>query len=97
MKIEIDFVTNKSLGNVYDKSVPDNNKVFEDAQILYKKNKGIIDGLIIDTLNFQKSIPGTFLKIPTLDCPDRGFISSLDLRLETKEVDACFLVLLKVH
>jgi hypothetical protein len=93
MKVEIDFLKNKSLGNVYDTSKPDNKKSFEDALALYCKNKGNIDGWINESLERQDFSNGGSMSIPILYCIDMGFIKSLEFDVEKIENDTCFLSL----
>lgn len=84
MKIIIDFKKNRSLGNVYDKTVPDNQKEFEAAELLYSKNTKYINDSVLDILDKQTNVIGMKLEVPTLQCNDKGFINSLQLELLLK-------------
>lgn len=94
--IKIDFVKNKSLGNVYDTSKPDNSKSFEDSSVLYRKNKKTIDDSINETMELNNFSNGGSISIPTLNCIDKGFINFLQFEVEKIEMDTCFLSLKKV-
>ncbi len=95
--IKINFVKNKSLGNIYNTSKPDNSKSFEDSIVLYRKNKKTIDDSINETMEFNNFSNGGSITIPTLNCIDKGFINSLQFEVENIEMDTCFLSLKKVN
>lgn len=95
MKITIDFSKYKSLGNVYNKSVPDNQKKFEAAELLYSKNTKYINDSVLDILDKQTNVIGMKLEVPTLQCNDKGFINSLQLELLSRNNETIALALVK--
>jgi hypothetical protein len=98
MKIKIDFAQNKSLGNVYNKDVPNNFDSFETAQKLYNKHKIDLDNYIIETMNMglPKANAGASVTVPTVVFQDSGFITSLTFHVISRTEEEAILALTNV-
>lgn len=98
MKLNFDFTTFQSLGNVHDDTISDNFKSFEDAKALFKSDKSrigksIIDGF--DNLNVEV-VKGLRISIPVGHYSDEGFLESLEFEVASVDGDEVNLALTNV-
>ena len=98
MNIKIDFDQNKSLGNVYEKTIINNFESFEAARQFYRTHKSDLNKSIIDAMNMglPPASAGSSVTIPTTIYPDRGFINSLTFNVISRTEEEIIMALTNV-
>jgi hypothetical protein len=95
--IKIDFAKNKSLGNSYDETVVDNFKLFEEAEILYSRNKTKLEHSIDDAIELLAGPKtGGEITIPTVSYQSPGFIKKLIFGIDEINDNECKVSLKKI-
>lgn len=93
---KIDFVKNKSMGNLHGVPVKENFKDFEKVEAFYKKNKLLIDGFINAAINKNNTGVGWVIEVQIGDLKDNPFYQLLKFEITEMDKDTVTLVLLDV-